>query len=418
MDVVSLGLAKTAARSMPRPSALSAISGRLKRGTEDVVLAVVGDSTGNEATEWVRLVAAWLAARYPAYTVLHRLWNETGVNYDAATTIQTGTGSKTLTIYNASTSGKNATYSTPLLASQLPVAPHAVILNYGHNSGVSVVRADNYTLIRAIREKYPFATVVLTAQNPRGPADAGYADSLTRGHVNIALAQEEGLGLINVFQAFLSNPTYTADWLLGDLLHPNTAGSARWAQEVQKHLVDDESSLVPRGPAPALDRLWLPAAAMTVKSGAGTRVDTNDAGPLLSFPTTGTTIVHGVLDAPSTWDSVDFYALWVQTTASGFSPSNNVCRCRLRIKGLGDPGYITAPSTGATIGFTALADVTLAANNVVLGGKKVTRLGQSKLQAFGLGSTFTLEFSRLGDDALDNYIDPLLLLGIMAVRSS
>lgn len=408
----------TVATTSGRTSSLAAVSGRLKRGTEDVVLAVLSDSTGNETTEWVYLTAQWLAARFPAYTVVYRLWNDTNQNYDAAVTIQTGTGSRTLTIYNASTPGMAAGYSLTRIAAQIPVAPTAVIINYGHNSPSATLRSDNFQLVRAVREKYPNAVLALTAQNPRGAADANYADALIRQQINIDLAQSEGYGLINVFQTFLANPTYATDWLQGDNLHPNVTGSQKWAAEVQKHLAADDTSVVPSGPRPALDKVWLPASAMRLKSGTPTQVDTMDQGPLWSFATTGTNVVHGVLEVPSTWDVVNFYALWIQTTSTGFSPSNNVCRCRLRVKGLGDPGYATPPATAGIIAIAALPDVTLAANNATAGGKKTTSLGQTKLQQFGYGSTFALEFSRLGDDALDNYSDPLLLLGIMAVRAS
>jgi hypothetical protein len=134
MDAVTLAAAIAAAHKLPRRSMLSVLTGRMKRNTEDVVLSVLGDSTGNDTTEWVRLVASWLASRYPAYTVLHRLWNDTNQNYDTATTVQTGNGSHTLTIYNASTPGMAANYSTARLGAQVPVTPTAFIINYGHNS--------------------------------------------------------------------------------------------------------------------------------------------------------------------------------------------------------------------------------------------------------------------------------------------
>jgi lysophospholipase L1-like esterase len=410
--------ATTLARSLPRVSALSSISGRLQRNTEDVVLAVLGDSTGNDTDEWVRLVASWLASRYPAYTVLHWLWNDTNQNYDTPTTIQAGSGSHSLKIYNASTPGKLASYSTPILAAQLPIAPHAVIMNYGHNTTATTVRPDNLTLARAVREKYPYTTIVITAQNPRIPTDPDYGNGLLRQQSNIDLAQSEGFGLINILQAFLSNPNYATDWLQPDGLHPNSNGSIRWAQEVEKHLSDDDTTIVPYAGRAEHSRVWLPATALALKSGTPTRIDTNDQGPMWSFPTTGTAVVHGVVDLPSTWDFVNVYAVWTQTTSSGFTPSNNQCRVRTRVKGLGDPGFATAPSTAAILAITSLGDVTLAANNATAGGKKVTLIGVAKMQSFSWGPTAAVEFQRLGDDALDNYIDPLLLLGIMFVRAS
>jgi lysophospholipase L1-like esterase len=53
-------------------------------------LQVIGDSTGNAPDEWVYLTGQWLAARYPAYTVRHRLWDDSTQGYAAPTTIQSG----------------------------------------------------------------------------------------------------------------------------------------------------------------------------------------------------------------------------------------------------------------------------------------------------------------------------------------
>lgn len=70
---------------------LSGLPVLLASGLESATVNVIGDSTGNDSNEWVYLTAQALAARYPAYTVLHRLWNDATQDYDAPTTIQTGT---------------------------------------------------------------------------------------------------------------------------------------------------------------------------------------------------------------------------------------------------------------------------------------------------------------------------------------
>lgn len=419
MDVVTLGMAKADARKLPRTSHLSVITGRLKRGIEDVVLAVLGDSTGNENDEWVYLTGQYLAGKYPAYKVLHRLWNDTNQNYDAAVTIGNGAAARTLTIYNASTPGKLASYSTPILAAQLPVTPHAVIISYAHNSSATTARPDNYVLTRAVREMYPFAPIVLTAQNPRIATDADYANGLLRQQSVIDLAQSEGHGLINVLQTFLANPTYATDWLMADGLHPNTAGRQVWANEVARHLEITATAITPVDSRTELSKIWIPANHFILKSGTPTQTASAESGPQWSFPATGTAVIVGSIDLPSNWDQVKFYGLWGQTTFTGFTSANNVARMRLRYKGLGSPGYATAPSTAAATAALGGTDVTFAANNGgALDVKKTSILATVAFRQYGYGTPVVLEVARMGDDALDTYADPMLLLGVMAVRAS
>lgn len=58
------------------------------------VMQLLGDSTGDETTEWFYLLGAKLATAYPARTVQHRIWREATLDYDVPTTIQTGTNGK------------------------------------------------------------------------------------------------------------------------------------------------------------------------------------------------------------------------------------------------------------------------------------------------------------------------------------
>lgn len=409
-----------------RSSSLAPILGRMQRGTEDAVLAFLGDSTGNEDAEWIYKTLIKLGQKFPAWSIDYNLWNAldstdspTAV-YGSTRRIQTGTGFRVLTVYNASTPGALAAYSVTRLARQLPVAPHAVVLSYGHNSAGTTARNDVLPLTRLLQETYPAAPITLVAQNPRVSTDAGYAADLSRQQSIIDLAQGEGFGLINALQRFLASPTYAADWLNPDGLHPNPAGSDIWADEAFKHFRATASSSVPQRSTPALGRREFSALRFALKSGTPTRVDTNDVGPTWSFPTTGTSIIHGMLeDIPPGWDRVNFYALWYQITGTGFTTSNNTARIRTRVKPLGAPGYDTAPQTAASLAMTSLGDVNLAANNAATYVKKTTFLGYANLIGYGwTGGPITLELQRLGDDAADNYIDPLLLLGIAAIRQS
>jgi lysophospholipase L1-like esterase len=72
----------------------NAFKNKLNRQMEPAVIAVQGDSTGNNVNEWVYLLAQWFASRFPYYTVKHSLWNDTLQCYDTPTTVSVGTAGK------------------------------------------------------------------------------------------------------------------------------------------------------------------------------------------------------------------------------------------------------------------------------------------------------------------------------------
>jgi hypothetical protein len=69
-----------------------ALLAALQDAQGDVAVSVVGDSTGDAVDEWFYLLAQALAAKYPAFTVKHRVWSDAAQAFGAPTTIQTGTG--------------------------------------------------------------------------------------------------------------------------------------------------------------------------------------------------------------------------------------------------------------------------------------------------------------------------------------
>lgn len=84
------GDASTLASSRARTGQLTALTGALSDAVNCVGVQVLGDSTGDETTEWVYNTAQYLAAQYPAYTVKYRLWDDTSQDYLAPVVLQTG----------------------------------------------------------------------------------------------------------------------------------------------------------------------------------------------------------------------------------------------------------------------------------------------------------------------------------------
>jgi len=82
-------LDKAEATLYPKPG--RSIARRLKDKSEAVVIGMVGDSTGDETTEWFELLTAWLAAQAPTVPVKVARWNDAVQGYGLPQTIQTGT---------------------------------------------------------------------------------------------------------------------------------------------------------------------------------------------------------------------------------------------------------------------------------------------------------------------------------------
>lgn len=73
------------------------LRGKIASRTAPMVVALAGDSTGDESAEWFRRAwDRWLADR-PYVTATYRLWNDGTNAYDAPTTIQTGVA-ETMTV--------------------------------------------------------------------------------------------------------------------------------------------------------------------------------------------------------------------------------------------------------------------------------------------------------------------------------
>lgn len=240
---------------------------RLRANLSNVTWLNVGDSTGNETTEWVYLTAQALAAQYPAYTVIYHLWDPTGgAAYDTGSagtpiTIQTGTGANTLNVWNCSVAGTGTTYvrGTRWAAAVQATNPDWVTVNYGHNEGTSAAgstpdswRMQMLALTESLSEAFPLTPLTLILQNPRGD---GTPDQERRARAYREIAALRGYGIIDVQSVFLAQPSLSA-LISGDNVHPNGTGSRLWADEVIRCLTYSPQAR-PRYQGPSL--LAIPA---------------------------------------------------------------------------------------------------------------------------------------------------------------
>lgn len=228
------------ARSQSGVSAVQPFMARLTRNLEDATMLVVGDSTGNETTEWVYLTAQHLAGQFPAYTVTYQIWDDTAKAYASPITVQTGTGSNTLHVFNCSVAGwacSNVWQSFP--DNIVAIQPHLTLISLGHNesssgtyNGFRALIYGNYlALTQAITAACPQTALVTVLQNP---TQTNTNQSL-RASVYEQIAALRGHGLIDVHQVWI-DANRPGGWY-ADSVHPNSTGEAIWAQIVRNHFV-------------------------------------------------------------------------------------------------------------------------------------------------------------------------------------
>lgn len=406
MDVVSVAVATGAAKALAEPQHTAAFLSKLDQNQSDVVLGVLGDSTSNNVAEWAYLLAQHLASRYPAYTVTYRLWNDGGQVYDSPSTLQTGSGSHTLAVYNASTPGTVTSYAVSRISTMLPVAPDLVMINYGHNStGVTAFRTTIFSLLRTVSDYWPRANIIQIAQNPRTAADAEQANDLIRQQQVIEAAAAENTGVVNVMQRFLDYGDFAAD-LMTDDLHPNDAGQLLWLDEVKKHFRRAPQTAA-QGPIPRATRVFLPAAQFLAGQGTPDLAVRASVLPAWALDASTQESVIGVTDIPSTWGSVNIYVVW--TTNGGSTNAVKWQLGRAYISGLTASIPGTTPSSFITDG---------TATDSAYTDQLRTRVITVKSDQAYTGRPLVFEVTRLAADAADTLTQDAWLSGLLIERAS
>lgn len=213
---------------------------KIENGIEDANIVLAGDSTGNETTEWFYLFAKYVASQYPAWTVKHRLWNDGLSTFDAAVTIQTGTGVRTLTFWNGSIAGSvsNRHAGSNFNAVFVNTDADLIFTSYGHNGGAPVLQQLDYYsgLLEKLDKVLPDIPVIVIGQNPTlsdetmGPKVEAFR----------AMAARRGYGFIDVHAAFKQDGR-ALSVLLADSVHPSKIGSQLWADTVAASFVSSKT---------------------------------------------------------------------------------------------------------------------------------------------------------------------------------
>jgi len=210
---------------------------KIRRNMQDCQILVLGDSTGDDTTEWPYLLAQQLGVLFPTHSLYYAAWSSTA--YGTATQLTTGTGAQKITIYNCSVSGSKATYSLGgrWAAAVAALSPDLIFVSYGHNVASSwavthwpVYQGHFLALTESLLEQCPNAGMILTLQNPETANT--YLGQL---HPYLeSIARMRGYGVLNVWQAFKDYGSAWSTDLMADAVHPNSAGQAIWTNEALK----------------------------------------------------------------------------------------------------------------------------------------------------------------------------------------
>ncbi|WP_150132573.1 SGNH/GDSL hydrolase family protein [Intrasporangium calvum] len=128
----------------------------------DLVLAVLGDGTGDEDGEWVSVLAD--LAGSTRQVTLRNLDPTDPTRYADEQTY--GTSGPTTVIWNGSRPGAGAGYAADRLDFLIPEEPDAVVLNYGRDDKASAIANRLDTTLSAVRAKWPKVPVVVVLQAP------------------------------------------------------------------------------------------------------------------------------------------------------------------------------------------------------------------------------------------------------------
>jgi lysophospholipase L1-like esterase len=198
------------------------------RSDRDITIQVLGDSTGNDPSEWVDLWAKHLG---DTRRVTLHMWATKTQDWDPDT-ITYGSSGPRVTIWNGSFPGARASYPLDRLGTITPKKPDLIVYSYGHNATADTIVGEMAHTIDAVNNRWPGTPRVAILQNPATGSRKTIEDA-TRAALK-GWAKEAGLSLVDVESAFKDQADLTG--LMKDEVHPNGEGEKLWAAEVARVL--------------------------------------------------------------------------------------------------------------------------------------------------------------------------------------
>jgi len=245
-------LAELSATYGPQVSAVQDLIGKIRTGAQNVTAAFITDSTGTyDQATWTSGVPAALAALFPTHSVVIHTWNYTsGTAWNAASTIATGTGPRTIHLWFGGAPGQNWQYfmDTARRAAFFGGigSADAVFISLGHNDPAAAdIPGLRPNIDRAIihlerfRLLLPHAAFILVSQNPTtvaGKFAEGHADAYRR------IAAQRGYGFIDCTRPFQNYAGPITDLVPDNNLHPTAAGYTLWRDRFLAEFVSQNTS--------------------------------------------------------------------------------------------------------------------------------------------------------------------------------
>jgi hypothetical protein len=299
----------------------SIFSGEMDRQNSDVNALILGDSTTDETWEWPTLWAADMGKMWKTHTVRVCYWNDTTKVYGAFTTLQTGSGARTLSVYIGGASGRGTGWFMARDGSGnyinnniLPNVTymHLVMVTYGLNDNVAfdTIQKGYKAQMRYLVNKYPLASFVCVLQHPKAIADANYSFMFTNAYSMQVVCANMKHGFVNNFQRFFDYGDY-ASAFLSDTLHLNAAGSRFFADGVSKIFKAGDTYNVPMGPEKGIYSFTIPVGQLEVYSGTPVKAAVGTKGLVgYAMPHDAAATLSFICEIPYFWRYYGIDILW------------------------------------------------------------------------------------------------------------
>lgn len=205
---------------------------RLADTSKPWTMTVMGDSTGNETTEWVHLVTRRMA-QYSGRPATIHTWNVETNTYDSAADIS-GVG-EPIIVWNGSASGESAKYSLEHSADLAPERPDLLVVNHGHNQwDGDRAETEIDSILDWAKDAWDVPpALAITLQNPKMGDRADAQEQIVK-RISETWAGKDDIVIIDVHAAFME--AGNLETLMRDEVHPNEHGSQLWAETVWQEL--------------------------------------------------------------------------------------------------------------------------------------------------------------------------------------
>lgn len=204
---------------------------KIALGVADLNLLLLGDSVSDNVGEWFYLVAQYLGTTYPTHTISYRAWDTTNEVYATASILSTGTGSRTINVWNCAVASSTGYYplAQRFQTAVVNTSADVVMIAYGHNHTDTVPDESLGVFLnvtQSVSDALPDAQIIMSALNPRTD---GLNGRITQAYDHSRrMAARFGYVFVDPYRAFIDYPSYATALIDGTGIHPNSTGHTVW----------------------------------------------------------------------------------------------------------------------------------------------------------------------------------------------